>query len=116
MANGATAYLTGAFSGSVNPDHSDVVGLPSSGVVFTVNDAGSFFNQFVGGDQSKPFEVGIRKYAGNSLKAQATILIHEVAHQITVSGFQHDFGNPKAEKANDTAVDANCRQLIEGLQ
>lgn len=44
------------------------------------------------------------------------ILIHELAHQITVSGFQPDFGNPRAGKANDEAVDKNCRQLIEGLQ
>ncbi|HEV2417194.1 MAG TPA: kelch repeat-containing protein [Terriglobia bacterium] len=112
----AIDYMIAAFSGSENPDKTPVAGLPTSGVVFTVNDVGAFFNQFVDGDQGKSFQVGTRKYAGNSLRAQATVLIHEVAHQITVSGFQKDFGNPKAEKANDKAVDANCRQLIEGLQ
>jgi hypothetical protein len=110
------AYTIGAFSGTVNPDHSSVSGLPQSGVIFTVNDVGAFFNQFAGGDQSKPFEVGVRNYAGNTLRAQSTMLIHEVAHEITVAGFQSDFGNSKAGKANDKAVDSNCRQLIEGLQ
>ena len=112
----AVSYTIGAFSGSINPDHTSVAGLPTSGVVFTVNDVGAFFNQYANGDQSKPFEVGIRKYPGDSLRAQATMLIHEVAHEITVSGFQPDFGNPKAGRANDKAVDTNCRQLIEGLQ
>jgi hypothetical protein len=35
---------------------------------------------------------------------------------IGASGFQHDFGIPKAGKSNDTLVDKNCRSLIEGLQ
>jgi hypothetical protein len=56
-----------------------------------------------------------------SLKAQATILIHELGHLLSdahlgASGFQHDFGIPKAGKANDALVDQNCRPLIEGLQ
>jgi len=50
------------------------------------------------------------------MPAQATILIHETAHQITVAGFQSDFGKKKATNENDKAVDTNCRQLIEGLQ
>jgi hypothetical protein len=68
------------------------------------------------GEQVNPFQVGKRSYAGNTLRAQATILLHETAHQITVSGFQPDNGIPKAGKANDNLVDQNCRQLIEGLQ
>ncbi|GEM_PF-5582421 len=109
------AYEIGAFSGNFNPDKTKIPGVPLS-AVFTVNDAGSFFNQYAGGDQTKPFEVGRRAYSGNTLRAQAAILIHETAHQITVAGFQPDFGNRKAGRANDVAVDKNCRQLIEGLQ
>jgi len=63
-----------------------------------------------------PYQVGPRRYLGNTMPAQATILIHETAHQITVAGFQSDFGKKKATNENDKAVDTNCRQLIEGLQ
>ncbi len=47
---------------------------------------------------------------------QATMSIHETAHQITVSGFLDDFGKNQAETENNKAVDENCRQLIEGIQ
>jgi hypothetical protein len=104
-----------AFTGNKNADGSFVSGVPLS-AAFTVNDVGAFFNQYQNGDQTKPFAVGARGYAGNTLRAQATILIHETAHIITVSGFQRDAGIPKAGKANDKLVDRNCRQLIEGLQ
>ncbi len=55
------------------------------------------------------------------LVAQPTILVHELAHVLSnagagASGFQEDFGIPKAGKANDALVDQNCRSLIEGLQ
>jgi hypothetical protein len=113
--NGMINYKTGAFSGLKNRDQTPVSGLPTT-ATFTVNDNGSFFNPFPNGDKTMPFEVGRRKYPGNTLRAQATILIHETAHQITVNGFQPDFGDPKAGKPNDKAVDSNCRQLIEGLQ
>jgi len=111
---GAVDYADGAFSGQKNTDGT-LVGVPTT-AAFTVNDNGAFFNQYQNGDTTKPFFVGKRNYPGGSLRAQATMLIHETAHQITVNGFQHDFGNRKAEKANNKAVDSNCRKLIEGLQ
>jgi uncharacterized protein YjdB len=114
--DGSVYYQNGAFSGLKNPDKTLVAGIQNTSVVFTVNDVGSFFNQYQNGDNTKPFLVGKRNYPGGTLKAQATMLIHETAHQITVTGFQPDFGNSKAGKANDKAVDSNCRQLIEGLQ
>lgn len=52
----------------------------------------------------------------NTLRAQATIVVHEIAHEVQLTGFEHDFNNPKAGLRNDQQVDANCRQLIEGLQ
>ncbi len=114
--NGSANYRNGAFSGTTEgPNKTPIPGVPAN-AVFTVNDVGAFFNQFANGDQAKPFEVGRRNYPGNSLRAQATILIHETAHQITVAGFHDDFGKSKVGKANDKAVDKNCRQLIEGLQ
>jgi hypothetical protein len=114
----AVAYGIAAFSGNKNPDKTLVAGVPIS-AVFTVNDIGGFFNANF--PNSPPYRgqqqlVGTREYIGNTLRAQAAILIHETAHQITVSGFQDDFGKPKVVKANDKLVDTNCRQLIEGLQ
>lgn len=112
---GTTPYYdNGAFSFSTNPDKTPVPGIPPGVAAFTVNDIGAFFN--AADNQGRPFQVGKRGYAGNTLRAQASILLHEVAHQITVFGFQHDNGNPKAGKANDKLVNQNCRQLIEGLQ
>ena len=60
--------------------------------------------------------VGTRDYPGGTLKAQATILIHELAHILSATGFQNDAGIPKAGKANNKLVDKNCRNLIGGLQ
>ncbi|HTV60668.1 MAG TPA: kelch repeat-containing protein [Verrucomicrobiae bacterium] len=112
------SYETWAFSGDVNPDHTLVNGLPT-GIALTVNDAGGFFN--TNAPDGPPyngvqFKLGPHHYLGNTLRAQAATLIHEVAHQITVAGFQDDFGNNKAEEANNKAVVTNCGQLIEGLQ
>lgn len=102
-----------AFSASLNPDGKPVPGLPENPApVFTVNDIGAFFN--AADTQGRQFVVGTRDYAGNTVRAQLAILLHELAHQITVSGFQNDFGIPKAGKANDKLVDTNCRALIEG--
>ncbi len=75
---------------------------------FTVNSNGAFFNGL--------FTVGARAYKGNTLMAQAAILIHELAHIISASGFQSDFGNAKAGSANDNLVNKNCGKLIEGLR
>jgi hypothetical protein len=113
---GATPYYNNAaFTGSLNPDGKPVPGLPSSPApIFTVNDIGAFFNAT--DNQGHPLKQGPRGYAGNTLRAQATILVHETAHQITVFGFQHDNGIPKAGEANDKLVDQHCRQLIEGLK
>jgi hypothetical protein len=111
----ATNYKTAAFSGNLNPDHTQIPGLPLSATFF-VNDLGAFFNQFKNGDSTMPFNVGKRNYPGDSQRAQLTILIHETAHQISVPGFQPDFTSNKAEKNNNKAVDKNCRSMIEGIQ
>jgi hypothetical protein len=114
--NGTTTYGIDAFSGSVQgQNRTPIPGIPAN-AVFTVNDVAGFFNEYLSGNQLRLFEVGKRRYPGNSLRAQATILVHETAHQITVTGFEKDFGYPRVGRANDKLVDTNCRQLIEGLQ
>ncbi len=105
----------GAFSWGVNPDNTPT-GIPSNYAI-TVNDDGAFF--------SPSFVVGAHNYPGNTLKAQATILIHEMGHLLSHAnsndavGFQDDFGqsdSDKRAKNNDRLVDHNCKALIEGLQ
>ena len=111
------SYETWAFSGRKNPDGT-LVNLPI-GIAMTVNNVAGFFNSNapIGSPYNgAPFSLPPRNYQGNTLRAQAATLIHEVAHQISVPGFQPDFGDNKAEKANQKAVDTNCRQLIEALQ
>ena len=114
----AIDYDTWAFSGVINPDKSHISGVPD-GIAMTVHDLAGFFNTNY--PNSAPYNgaaylLGPRQYPGDSLRAQGATVIHEVAHQITVAGFQPDFGNDKAEKANNKAVDANCRQFIEGVR
>jgi hypothetical protein len=101
-----------AVSGNLNADRSSI-GVPVS-YAFTVNDQGPFFNatDILG----RHFSYGPRNYHGGTLKAQAAILLHEYGHQLTITGFQHDVGVPKAQNANNDLVDKNCRQLIEGIQ
>jgi hypothetical protein len=58
--------------------------------------------------------------------AQSSILIHEIAHNLTVAygslqpfplyAFLPDAGLPKVEKDNNRLVDHFCKPLIEGLQ
>jgi hypothetical protein len=88
-------------------------GIPGNFAI-TVNDLGAYFQTM--NVQGNSFSIGKRHYPGNTLRAQATILIHEVAHALPAPQFQDDNGKPKAGKANDKLVDNNCRYLIEGLQ
>jgi hypothetical protein len=107
-------YDIWAFSGATNPDHTMISGLPTNGgISMVVNDVAGFFNATANGGA---YYLGPRNYPGDSLRAQAMVLIHEVAHQLPVPGFQADNNNNKAEKANNKMVDINCRQLIEALQ
>jgi|SRR5579884_1469821 len=84
---------------------------------FTVNDQGAFFRATWG---NKTFTVGRRAYGGITLKAQSAIILHEPGHQMNESGgadgFQGDFGNKKAGRANDKLVDTNCGTLIKDLK
>jgi hypothetical protein len=92
-------------------------GIPA-GIITAVNDNSAFFNATTTNSQGQTltFEVGPRSYTGGTLRAQAFILLHELGHGISIAGFQHDNGVPKAGKANDKMVDQNCRSLIEGIR
>lgn len=95
---------TAAFVGDKNQDGTSA-GVPVGWVV-AVNDQGAFFNAKVG---DKIFMVGRHAYSGNTLKAQAAILIHELGHLMNALGgaadFQGDAGDRKAGRANDKLVD-----------
>ncbi len=101
-----------AFAGTVNADGSST-GVPDTAAL-TVNTNGAFFNATATGGGA--FSVGTAGYAGGTLQAQATILIHELAHILGAPYFQPDFGNSDAGKANDGYVNAFCGRLIGGLK
>ncbi len=103
-----------AFAGSTNADGTSA-GVPLS-AAFTVNANGAFFN--ASDPNGKKYLVGTLGYAGGSLQADATILIHELAHILGTSGFQPDANDPtgKAGKANDALVNKNCGSLIGSLK
>lgn len=102
---------TAAISGGRNADGT-LAGVPVN-YAFTVNEQGAFFN-------AKTPTVGLKAYPGNTLRAQATILIHEFGHQMLALGgaldFKDDAGNEQAGRANDKLVATNCGSLITGLQ
>jgi hypothetical protein len=105
-------YTIAAFTGNKNPDNTPVPGLPLT-IATTFNDLGFFFNAT--DNQGNHFDhIGRRNYTGGSARAQALTAIHEVAHDITVSGFLGDFGKPEVGAANNVLVDTYCRGLIEG--
>jgi hypothetical protein len=107
-----TIQTYAAVHGFKNLDGSPT-GIPANFAI-TVNDLGAYFEAM--DVQGRSFQVGKRNYSGNTLRAQATILIHELAHTFPAPGFQEDNGKPKAGKANDKLVDRNCRYIIEGLK
>jgi RHS repeat-associated protein len=94
-----------AFAGSTI--NGQPVGVPVTAAL-TVNNNGAFFNS--------GFKVGAKGYQGGTLQAQATILIHELAHILGAAGFQADNGNPAAGRSNDNLVNQNCGKLIAGLK
>ena len=102
-----------AFKYGTNPDKTKPVGVPTSFSV-TVNDNGAFFNRYDPLDNRYEFKEG--KYYGGTTKAQARILIHELAHLVFVPGFLPDFGDPKAAKNNDDLIQRHCSALVERIQ
>jgi hypothetical protein len=106
---------TAAFVGTRNKDGT-LTGTPASAAI-TVNDTGAFFNAMLG---KLTFTVGPHAYSGGTLKAQASILIHELGHLMKsiggANGFLPDVGEKEAGRSNDHLVDLYCGKLIGGLK
>ncbi len=98
---------TAAFVGNRNPDGTPVQGLPIDSSI-TVNDNGGFF--------TPGFTIGPRNYQGGRLQAQASILLHEIAHEVGAAGIKSDAGKPAAGQFNDSLVDKYCGKEIRGLK
>ena len=109
QANGQVAYSIGAITPAPQ-------GLPQ-GVVTVVNDVSGFFSASPNG---QALRWGIRLYPGNSTRARATMLLHELGHFLQLPDkngrpFLDDNDEHAAGEHNDQTVDANCRQFIEAL-
>jgi hypothetical protein len=86
-------------------------------VATVVNDVSGFFSASPNGRAAL---WGTRLYAGNSTRARAAILLHEIGHLFALpdrngTPFLSDNGDRVAGEHNDQTVDLNCRQFIEAL-
>jgi hypothetical protein len=100
-----------AFKTGGNPDRSPT-GVPA-GWLLTFNDRGAFYNGSAGGGD---IAVGLARYKGNTPRAQAEIVLHELAHMVVEEPlFLPDFGNnhPGAKLFNDIQIVNNCGALSE---
>jgi hypothetical protein len=113
---GAISYTIGAITGSSNSDGTAMPGLPASGIIMTVNDAGAFFNP-TAGNNGPPLQSLVQPiYRGNTPQIREEMLLHELAHQVNAAGFQPDGNDPGnvIHVANDTLLLKNCGELIAG--
>lgn len=55
-------------------------------------------------------------FTGGTNKAQAYILLHELAHFLGAEGFKSDFGNPQAQADNEKRVKQNCGKTINAAK
>jgi IPT/TIG domain-containing protein len=115
---GNRSYNVHAFSNNVNADHTPVSGVPAM-VATTVNDIAGYFNGNLPLGppyQGQAYKIGPRAYPGNTMTAQAEILLHEIGHvAITPPNFPDDLGAPAVSAANDIRVVNNCGTMIEAL-
>ncbi len=92
-------------------------GIPDNNQI-TISLDGAFFNS---GASLGSFNIGGAPaplpYAGGSAGAQAFILLHELAHLISPTGYiGNDYGDSDAERKNNTLVMQNCVGVISRAQ
>lgn len=90
-------------------------GMPADWAI-AFNRNGGFFEEFdrVGGRHQPG--LGGQVYTGGTRKAQAQIVLHELAHLVLAPKFVPDFGNDVAGRANNEQVHDNCSVLIGRIQ
>jgi RHS repeat-associated protein len=89
-----------AFCGQRNADGSET-GVPIT-AAFTVNSNRAFFTK--ANSKGQAWSVRPRGFSGGTLQAQASIVIHELAHILGAAGFKSDWGDSKAMQSNDKLV------------
>jgi hypothetical protein len=52
------------------------------------------------------------KYQGGTLQAQAFILVHELAHEVSAAQFLNDYGSEANENSNNLLVQQHCGKQI----
>jgi hypothetical protein len=78
--------------------------LPLGTASIVVNDSGAFF--------SNQFTVDGGQLTGGTMRAQAFVLLHELAHALGAKGFKSDLDNPSNGKDNDKLIDDNCKKTL----
>jgi len=86
--------------------------VPEGYAAMVFNSNSAFFN----GGLSQVFKVNNGKITGGTAKAQTFIILHELAHALSASGFKNDLNNPQAGKENDNAIDKNCGKTFGNMK
>jgi RHS repeat-associated protein len=79
--------------------------VPPGYAAMVINDNGAFFNNAYSVDEGN--------LVGDTPRAQAFILLHELAHALNAKGFQNDLNNTKAGQANDKLIESNCQTTLK---
>ncbi|MCX6620681.1 MAG: hypothetical protein NTY38_06315 [Acidobacteria bacterium] len=98
--NAFTGGRSGDFEGESLSQAEDAIGA----FAIMVNDNGAFFS--AGGSTNNG------KVTGATSAARSFILLHELAHSLDVSGFQPDYQNAPAGKANNNLINDNCERTF----
>ncbi|HEU0120872.1 MAG TPA: hypothetical protein VFQ91_10135 [Bryobacteraceae bacterium] len=68
---------------------------------------------FIGGLR---FKVNAGKINGGTYKATVFIILYELGHAVSANGFQNDFGNNDAGKANDKMIEKECKKTLDRIK
>jgi hypothetical protein len=79
--------------------------VPDGYAAIVVNDTGAFFSITSNTDNGR--------LTGGTPRAQAFILLHELAHALNAKGFKNDLNDPDAQKANNKLIENNCNDTLK---
>ena len=102
LAVGSFAANLAAFTGTGGTN------LAPGAAAIVVNTGGAFFNSGWVVDQGA--------IQGGTAEAGVFILLHELGHALSASGFQPDLNNTKAGRSNDQLINQHCQKTLSAFQ
>jgi RHS repeat-associated protein len=86
--------------------------IPDGYAAMVFNTSSAFF---IGG-LAPTFRVNNGRIVGGTARAQAFIILHELAHAVAASGFKPDYGNSAAGRDNDNMINSQCKKTFESFK